>query len=205
MIFFSPKRAAALVALAALVAPLASHAASLTTEQVNSVVSLLQTFNVDAQTVANVKASLTNTPLPHREDNDERRDGRVPQPGDVSTSTPPSWGGDRSGCITLMRDLHEGSRGEDVRELQKELAKDASLGFTGTTTGFFGPMTAKAMKRFQEKNGIASSTRATGSVGPMTRGFFESQCRKAARLGTLPPTPVASTSPTKFAPGQSGQ
>src|ERR1017187_3567575 len=38
-----------------------ANASSLTTSQINAVVSLLQSFNVDSATIANVQASLTGT------------------------------------------------------------------------------------------------------------------------------------------------
>lgn len=58
--------------------------------------------------------------------------------------------------------------------IQQMLASDPSLGFNVAPTGFFGPLTKRAMERYQEMNGIASST--TGYVGPLTRGFFERHC-----------------------------
>jgi peptidoglycan hydrolase-like protein with peptidoglycan-binding domain len=79
-------------------------------------------------------------------------------------------------CVTLNRDLHVGSQGDDVKNLQQMLAQDPESGFSAPPTGVFGPMTAKAMMMFQTKNGIASQ--GTGMVGPMTRGFFERKCGK---------------------------
>jgi peptidoglycan hydrolase-like protein with peptidoglycan-binding domain len=53
--------------------------------------------------------------------------------------------------------------GSDVLELQKRLA---SLGFfTGDATGYFGNITAAAVKKFQAAHGIP----ATGYVGSITR------------------------------------
>ena len=96
-------------------------------------------------------------------------------------STTPTFTGDQNGegdnsgklCVPLMRNISEGSRGDDVREIQKMLATDKSI-FTGSTTGFFGKETARAMAKFQAKFGIASST--TGFVGPITRRFFAKRC-----------------------------
>lgn len=79
----------------------------------------------------------------------------------------------RSLCAQVSRNLGFGSRGDDVREVQKMLATDPTI-FTASTTGFFGKETARAMARFQEKNGLASST--NGFVGPVTRAYFGKQC-----------------------------
>ncbi len=79
-------------------------------------------------------------------------------------------------CIALNRNLSEGDNGGDVMQLQQILASEPSTGFNASPTGFFGPLTARAMMRFQEDNGIASSSSATGIVGPLTRGFFTRRC-----------------------------
>jgi len=84
-------------------------------------------------------------------------------------------------CITLNRSIRQGDQGDDVKGLQQMLKDDGSTGFSGNVTGFFGPLTAKAMAMFQMHNGIASST--DGSVGPMTRGFFERRCGKGLGNG----------------------
>jgi peptidoglycan hydrolase-like protein with peptidoglycan-binding domain len=77
-------------------------------------------------------------------------------------------------CIALSRNLTQGSRGDDVKQLQQMLAQDPSTGFTTQATGVFGPLTAKAMMMFQKNNGITPS--GDGSVGPMTRALFERRC-----------------------------
>lgn len=80
-------------------------------------------------------------------------------------------------CIQGNRNLGFGSRGDDVKMVQQVLASDPSI-FTGSTTGFFGRETAKAMIKFQMKFGIASST--TGFVGSTTRQFFRQHCPPTA-------------------------
>jgi len=79
-------------------------------------------------------------------------------------------------CIMLNRNLGPGSRGDDVKKLQEMLAEDRENGFNASATGVFGPMTARAMAKFQMRMGIAA--RSDGHVGPMTRGFFERACGK---------------------------
>jgi peptidoglycan recognition protein len=56
------------------------------------------------------------------------------------------------------RSLKLGSRGDDVRELQERLGVQPQ-------TGYFGPVTAAAVKNFQRKHGLI----ADGIVGPLTR------------------------------------
>src|SRR5262249_15199164 len=58
---------------------------------------------------------------------------------------------------------------------------DPDNDFHGSATGFFGPLTAHAMMMFQMHNGIASST--DGSVGPLTRGFFQRHCGNGEGMG----------------------
>lgn len=149
--------------------PAVSGAASLTAAQVSSVIGLLQSFNVDAKTIDTVQAVLTTTPPPRSSLDDEEKN-------ELEQGRNNSGQMGKIACIRILRDLGPGSRGDDVKDLQHMLAEDAENGFVGTTTGYYGPMTMKAMMRFQLRNGIASTT--IGTVGPLTRGFFERTCGK---------------------------
>lgn len=103
-----------------------------------------------------------------------------------ASSTPPGGGGNASGtwqgwqgaptstCMGFTRNLSLGSQGSDVSDLQSMLAQDPSVYPSGAITGYFGPLTEKAVTLFQEKNNIASSS--TGFVGPLTRNFLMSHC-----------------------------
>jgi len=64
----------------------------------------------------------------------------------------------------LVRTLRQGVSGDDVSALQALLAADADLYPEGTISGFYGPLTAKAVKRFQKKHGLDQ----VGHVGPKT-------------------------------------
>jgi len=64
----------------------------------------------------------------------------------------------------LTRSLSRGSSGDDVRKLQEFLAKDKDVYPDGLVTGYFGPLTEKAVKKWQEKQGIDP----VGVVGPKT-------------------------------------
>lgn len=66
--------------------------------------------------------------------------------------------------LKLMRTLKMGESGEHVKLLQELLASDPSIYPEGKVTGFFGPLTAEAVKRFQEKSGLEK----VGHVGPKT-------------------------------------
>jgi murein L,D-transpeptidase YcbB/YkuD len=60
--------------------------------------------------------------------------------------------------------LHQGMSGEDVRTLQEVLATDSNLFSQGNVTGFYGPLTAKAVAHMQTHFGLDS----VGFVGPLT-------------------------------------
>lgn len=66
---------------------------------------------------------------------------------------------------SLSADLRQGSTGDQVTALQQMLAMDPSIYPEKQITGFFGRLTAQAVKRFQKKYGISQ----VGNVGPMTR------------------------------------
>ena len=83
----------------------------------------------------------------------------------------------------LVRNLSLGSRGEDVRELQRFLNKSGlsivvtGAGSSGNETDFFGPLTRNAVARYQElyKNEILTPINlisGTGFVGPLTRAHI---------------------------------
>ncbi|MDE1924807.1 MAG: peptidoglycan-binding protein [Patescibacteria group bacterium] len=153
-----------------LLMPAFAQAAGLTAAQVGAIISLLQSFGADTATVNSVQAALTG------QDSHQPQEHPFTEASSTeaaSTSGAPGQEG-KSACIALTRNLGIGSQGDDVKSLQEMLAADPESGFEATTTGFFGPLTARAMMRFQENNSIASST--DGSVGPLTRGFFERHC-----------------------------
>ncbi len=63
----------------------------------------------------------------------------------------------------FARNLAMGSRGDDVTALQNRLTSEGV--YSGPITGYFGSLTAQAVKAFQAKYGIAQA----GKVGPLTR------------------------------------
>ena len=69
--------------------------------------------------------------------------------------------------------LKQNMEGKDVTRLQKLLASDPAIYPEGKVTGYFGPLTRRAVERFQTKYGLVSSGSPTitgyGLVGPKTR------------------------------------
>lgn len=68
----------------------------------------------------------------------------------------------------LTRNLSRGSSGDDIRGLQEFLSQDKEIYPEGLVTGYFGPLTEAAVKRWQEKNGVESA----GAIGPKTIARF---------------------------------
>ncbi|MFA6969187.1 MAG: peptidoglycan-binding protein [Candidatus Paceibacterota bacterium] len=124
-------------------APIA-HAASLTTAQVQSILSLLTSFGADSSTIANVQASLT---------------GGTP----VSTGT-----GSTGSSYTFTRDLTTGSKGDDVTALQNALIAKG-FGIAAGATGYFGAQTQTAVIAWQKAAGV---TPAAGYFGAKSRAAF---------------------------------
>lgn len=144
-----------------------AEAATLTSGQIQSIVSLLQSFGVDAATIANVQATLSGQP---------------------TSGTGSSTGG---ACPTLTRDLTLGSTGSDVQALQKFLNSNASTqlavtgaGSPGLESTYFGPITKAAVIKFQTANNVSPNV---GYVGSITRAAIAAVCGST----TTNPPPVS--------------
>lgn len=173
--------------LALLASPALTHAGGLTSEQIQAILSLLSSFGADSTIVTNVKAALT---------------GGTPAP---SPSFP---GEDQSGinrfrvCNVLQRNLSQGTQGDDVRSLQEFLSEEGHFS-TSSATGYFGPMTAQAVAKWQ----VAQGVQGVGSVGPMTRERIKVRCGCVPRPACLndatpscemfPPEPAGGWCPMK--------
>ncbi|MBY0539668.1 peptidoglycan-binding protein [Patescibacteria group bacterium] len=123
-----------------------AQAAALTQTQISSIVSLLQSFGADANTIANVQASLNGQPT-------------TPMP-----STPSS-----SAC-TFTRDLTLGATGADVTCLQNALIAKG-YGIAAGATGYFGAQTQAAVMKWQAAAGVSP---AAGYFGAKSRAAFGS-------------------------------
>lgn len=150
-------------AIMTLVAPLAAGAAELSSSQLGQVRDLLSSFGVGSSTISRVEGVLKRTTTATTTPALPKREGSKGQML-------------KAACIELSRNLSQGAQGDDVKKLQELLAEDSDSGFTLAPTGYFGPMTMRAMARYQEKHGIASTT--TGHVGPLTRAFLMRACGK---------------------------
>ncbi|MEY3784032.1 MAG: hypothetical protein RLZZ230_354 [Candidatus Parcubacteria bacterium] len=71
---------------------------------------------------------------------------------------------------SVLRDsIAEGMTGEDITKLQELLATDPTIYPEGKVTGYFGPLTKQAIKRFQERHGATAS----GEVDSDTHSLLE--------------------------------
>lgn len=149
-----------------------AHAA-LTESQIQSILSLLQSFGADASTIANVDASLRGT-----------------TPSAPSTPSTPST----AGCYTFTRDLTLGSQGADVTALQAFLRMKGH--FTHPTdTGYFGAVTQAAVSAWQSANGVSP---AAGYFGSISRAKYNMMCGSTT---TGPSTPAPTGTGLAVAPG----
>ena len=84
----------------------------------------------------------------------------------------------------LTRELQEGMQGADVEALQELLATDPEIYPEGLVTGYFGPLTKGAVKRFQKMAGIEQA----GRVGPQTLvRVNQILCEGVGKKGHIPP------------------
>ena len=138
------------VGLALLSTTIPASAATLTTNQIQAVISLLQAFGVSTTTIANVQQALN---------------GAETSTGNTSTTATTT-------ATTLTPNaigfLHMGDNGRRVRLLQMILAADPSIYPQGIISGFFGKLTSDALKRYQKKHGLDQ----VGFVGPETLQFL---------------------------------
>ena len=75
----------------------------------------------------------------------------------------------------FSRSLFVGVQHEEVKSLQELFASDTALYPEGLITGYFGPLTERAVQRFQLKHGVVadSTDPGYGIVGPKTRARLQ--------------------------------
>ena len=73
------------------------------------------------------------------------------------------------------QDLQAGARNDDVKRVQQLLALDKEVYPEGLATGFYGPLTQKAVLKFQLKHGVVKSEAELGAgrLGPKTRAKLQ--------------------------------
>ena len=84
--------------------------------------------------------------------------------------------------LNLTRDLFVGMEGDDVRRLQEWLAQFKDIYPEGMVTGYYGPLTERAVKRLQEKHGLEQ----VGSVGLQTREKIRVMLKDGATVEGMP-------------------
>ncbi|MBU4348449.1 peptidoglycan-binding protein [Patescibacteria group bacterium] len=88
-----------------------------------------------------------------------------------------------------------GSESVGVTELQERLTSEGV--YSGPVTGYFGPLTLAAVKKYQEKEGIATSGQAGyGNVGPLTRAELNTSAQVSASASVSAPVSVSVSAPT---------
>ncbi len=70
---------------------------------------------------------------------------------------------------TLKDGIPEGTNSEDIKKIQELLATDPTIYPEGKVTGYYGPLTKEALRRFQKRHKLE----VTGSVDTDTRDLLE--------------------------------
>lgn len=84
--------------------------------------------------------------------------------------------------LALTRDLFVGMEGDDVKRLQEWLAQFKDIYPEGIVTGYYGPLTERAIKRLQQKHGLEQA----GTVGAQTREKIRVMLAEGASLENIP-------------------
>jgi len=167
-------RAATLAVTIALLAP--GLALAQTTDVTSQIQVLLNQIRGLQQQIEQLRASAASSTMSMASTTrgwmDGSLDNRPPVPR-MASSTP---------CAIFNRNLSQGVRGDDVRDLQDMLISQNLL--SGTSTGFFGRMTSDAVRKMQDMMGVASSS--TGFFGPLTRKAMQDRCdNEGLHLGEI--------------------
>ncbi|OGF62022.1 hypothetical protein A2926_01520 [Candidatus Giovannonibacteria bacterium RIFCSPLOWO2_01_FULL_44_40] len=145
--------------------PLVANAA-LTEAQIQSILSLLQSFGSDQTTINNVNSSLRG----------------LPTSGATTVS---------AGACSFSRDLTMGAKGDDVTCLQNYLTSTGHYSYSGGATGYFGSVTKNAAAAWQAANGVSP---AAGYFGSLSRAKYSSVAGGVVSTPTTPgATPVTPT------------
>ncbi|KKT91790.1 MAG: hypothetical protein UW93_C0003G0070 [Parcubacteria group bacterium GW2011_GWC1_45_13] len=149
---------AVLLSGATIAIPLVASAA-LTEAQIQSILSLLQSFNTDQTTINNVNSSLR---------------GQATS-GSAGTSA----------ACTFTRDLTMRARGDDVTCLQNYLISTGHFTFADGATGYFGSVTQSAVSAWQAANGVSPTA---GYFGSISRAKYNSMAPSTPAPASTPTT-----------------
>jgi hypothetical protein len=150
--------------ITALITPLFASAQTVdsTSSLSTQVQSLLNQISIlESQLKSVVSSNMSSTSMMMRQDSNNPSMTNM-----MGTSTSMMSGMGAMRCLPIMRDLSQGSSGDDVSGLQQVLAADGFLS-ASSTTGYFGPLTARAVMQFQSQFGIASSYEVVAVKGKM--------------------------------------
>lgn len=108
----------------------------------------------------------------------------VAQPSPVAAAVSP----------VFTNSLQKGARSDDVKRLQQLLATDSEIYPEGTTSGYYGTLTEKAVQKFQMKYGVVSSPSDAGygSIGPKTRQKLQEVFGQGQSSAPAPAAPAVS-------------
>jgi peptidoglycan hydrolase-like protein with peptidoglycan-binding domain len=156
-------------------------AAGLTETQIQAIVSLVTSFGVDPNVVKNVEAALRGTPT-----------------SGTTGSTACTY------ALALTKRLAVASTdaltGGQVSTLQRFLALDPTVYPEGLVTGYFGPATERALKKWQDTYGVITAgipDDGYGIAGSNTRTEMQKGCAPGSQVS--PTTPTQVTTPSRFA------
>ena len=86
--------------------------------------------------------------------------------------------------LRISRQLWKNATGDDVALLQEVLSTDSDVYPEGLITGYFGPLTERAVKKFQQKMGVEE----VGRIGPKTLAKINELLEEGAgSSGEVPP------------------
>ncbi len=164
-----------IVSIAFIIPLFASAQTDSLSTQAQSLMSQIQSLQQQLQTLLQTNAPSSTPP---------RHDMMPPQGGNgIATTTRNTIG---NVCPQITRDLRQGAQGTDVSQLQNMLASEGFMS-ASSTTGFFGPVTVRALGTFQKQFGITASS--TGVLGSLTRAFIDNHCHPQGVGGMGSSTP----------------
>ena len=93
----------------------------------------------------------------------------------------------------FAKSLAPGQKDDEVKRLQQLLSQDKEVYPEGLTTGFYGTLTANAVRKFQLKHGIIKNANDSGNglVGPKTKAKLNELFGQAPAAPATPATPAA--------------